>query len=167
MKWIVVVLLLIALGVVLYFLFKPKKKPETPMESLADLGPMDARKGDTVSVLAMGDDYDDLDFTVDRVNRYRAGGDEWKELSGKYRGSRVFLEVWDDDGVRVRLGRDEDEVPFHTLGLGEPDLIRLDEAVAGLVRVRIGPFSDLAEADRMQALITFADVAGVPLIVRE
>ena len=47
------------------------------------------------------------------------------------------------------------------------DRIRLDEAVAGLVRVRIGPFSDLAEADRMQALITFADVAGVPLIVRE
>ena len=49
----------------------------------------------------------------------------------------------------------------------EADRIRLDDAVAGLTRVRIGPFADLTEANRMQALITFADVAGVPLIVRE
>jgi len=109
-------------------LFKPKKKPESPVESLVDLGPMDARKGDTVSVLAMGDEYDDLDFTVDRVNRYEADGDEWTEVSGKYRGSRVFLEAWDDDGVQVRLCRDSDEIAFASLGLGEPDLIRLDES---------------------------------------
>lgn len=47
------------------------------------------------------------------------------------------------------------------------DRIRLDDALEGLVRVRVGPFADLAEANRMQALITFADVAGVPVIVRE
>lgn len=52
--------------------------------------------------------------------------------------------------------------------LGEDaDRIRLDEEIEGLVRVRVGPFADLAEANRMQALITFADVAGVPVIVRE
>ena len=127
MKWIIVLILLAALGVVLYMLFKPKKNPETPVEDLADLTPMDARKGDTVSILAMGDDYDDLDFTVDRVNRYDADGDESKELSGVYRGARVFLEVWDDDGLEVRLCRDSDEIAFNALGLGEPDLIRLDE----------------------------------------
>jgi rare lipoprotein A len=49
----------------------------------------------------------------------------------------------------------------------EADRIRLDEAIVGLTRVRIGPFADLTEANRMQALITFADVAGVPLIVRD
>lgn len=49
----------------------------------------------------------------------------------------------------------------------EADRIRLDDAVEGLVRVRVGPFADLGEANRMQALITFADVAGVPVIVRE
>ncbi|HSG89483.1 MAG TPA: septal ring lytic transglycosylase RlpA family protein [Pseudomonadales bacterium] len=36
-----------------------------------------------------------------------------------------------------------------------------------LTRVRIGPLPDLAEAGRLQALITVADLAGVPLIVRE
>lgn len=128
MKWILVLVLVAILGVVLYMLFKPKKKAETPVESLADLGPLDARKGDTVSVLAMGDEYDDLDFTVDRVNRYEGGGDEWQEVSGKYRGVRVFMEAWDDDGVQVVICKESDEVPFGSLGLGEPDLIRLDES---------------------------------------
>ncbi|MEM7754348.1 MAG: DUF4178 domain-containing protein [Planctomycetota bacterium] len=128
MKWVVVLVLLVVLGVVLYMLFKPKKKPQAPVEHLADLGPMDARKGDTVSILAMGDEFDDLDFTVDRVNRYEAGGDEWKEVSGNYRGTRVFMEAWDDDGVQVVVCKESDEVSFSTLGLGEPDLIRLDES---------------------------------------
>lgn len=43
-------------------------------------------------------------------------------------------------------------------------LLRGDDA---LTRVRIGPLPDLAEANRLQALITVSDLAGVPLIVRE
>lgn len=45
--------------------------------------------------------------------------------------------------------------------------VRLEKGSDALTRVRIGPITDLAEADRLQALITVADVAGVPLIVRE
>lgn len=36
-----------------------------------------------------------------------------------------------------------------------------------LTRVRIGPLPDLLEASRLQALITFSDLGGVPLIVRD
>jgi rare lipoprotein A len=49
----------------------------------------------------------------------------------------------------------------------EPVAVRLDAGDDALTRVRIGPLADLAEANRLQALITFADIAGVPLIVRE
>lgn len=45
--------------------------------------------------------------------------------------------------------------------------VRLEKGVDALTRVRIGPIADLQEAGRLQALITVADVAGVPLIVRE
>lgn len=45
--------------------------------------------------------------------------------------------------------------------------VRLEKGVDMLTRVRIGPITDLAEAGRLQALITVADVAGVPLIIRE
>lgn len=43
-------------------------------------------------------------------------------------------------------------------------LLRGEDA---LTRVRVGPLPDLIEASRLQALITFSDLGGVPLIVRE
>ena len=49
----------------------------------------------------------------------------------------------------------------------DADRVRMDATVVGITRVRIGPFADLDEAGRVQALITFADVGGVPLIVRD
>lgn len=48
-----------------------------------------------------------------------------------------------------------------------PARVELASGDDALVRVRVGPFPDLTAANRMQALITFADVAGVPLIVRD
>ena len=56
------------------------------------------------------------------------------------------------DGARERAG---------------PARVELASGEDALVRVRVGPFPDLTAANRMQALITFADVAGVPLIVRD
>ncbi|MEE4361864.1 MAG: septal ring lytic transglycosylase RlpA family protein [Pseudomonadales bacterium] len=52
-------------------------------------------------------------------------------------------------------------------GRPDPAGVELASGDDALVRVRVGPFSDLSAANRMQALITFADIAGVPLIVRE
>jgi rare lipoprotein A len=49
----------------------------------------------------------------------------------------------------------------------DPARVELASGDDALVRVRVGPFPDLTAANRMQALITFADVAGVPLIVRD
>jgi rare lipoprotein A len=45
--------------------------------------------------------------------------------------------------------------------------ITLDRGADALTRVRIGPFTDLDEAGRVQALLTFADLVVVPLIIRE
>ncbi|MDZ7826168.1 MAG: septal ring lytic transglycosylase RlpA family protein [Gammaproteobacteria bacterium] len=51
--------------------------------------------------------------------------------------------------------------------LGSRAGIILDRGADALTRVRIGPFPDLDEAGRVQALLTFADLVGVPLIIRE
>lgn len=45
--------------------------------------------------------------------------------------------------------------------------VHLNRGADALTRVRVGPLPDLREAGRLQALITFADLGGVPLIVRE
>lgn len=132
-------------------MFFNRKKKQEPVENLADLALTAARKGDTVSVLAMGDDYEDLDFTVDRVSYYEGDpGERWTEVSGVYRGTRIFLEVWDEPGVDVILTRESDEISFRSLGLGEPDLVRLDETKDTSVEIGVDGvrfrFSESGEA---------------------
>jgi len=132
MKWLLLLILLVALIVVLVTLLSnKKKKPAETFVDLADLKPTDADRGDTVSVLAMGENYDDLDFVVDRINRYEADGERWSELSGEYRGGRVFLELYEDDGLEITLTRPQDGIDCNDLPLGEADLIRFDESQTG------------------------------------
>ncbi len=45
--------------------------------------------------------------------------------------------------------------------------VQLKQGSDALTRVRVGPLPDLREASRLQALIMFSDLGGVPLIVRE
>lgn len=45
--------------------------------------------------------------------------------------------------------------------------VKLQRGSDALTRVRVGPLPDLREASRLQALIMFSDLGGVPLIVRE
>lgn len=127
-------LLLIILGgllvAILFRLFRGKKKTGstvTPAEHLAGLGITDARVGDTLSIPGMGDDFDDLDLTVDRRHRYESGGETWYELSGLYRGRRIHVEVYEDDEVEVSITRGE-SMSLDQVGLTEDDLVRMDEA---------------------------------------
>jgi hypothetical protein len=52
-----------------------------------------ARKGDVVSIHGAAEDFSDIDFTVDRRSAYQSGGRRWIDLSGEYRGGRVYVEV--------------------------------------------------------------------------
>lgn len=45
--------------------------------------------------------------------------------------------------------------------------VELLRGADALTRVRVGPLPDLIEASRLQALISFSDLGGVPLIVRD
>lgn len=128
-----IVLVVVLLALVVMFMGasnKDKKtpgQPGTPMEDLASLRVTDAQVGDVVTVTGAGDDYDDLSFTVDRKHLYESGGDEWFELSGRYRGQRVFLEIVEDDLVEVSLSHTRTSLSLNDLGLTEDDLIRMDE----------------------------------------
>ena len=77
------------------------RKPAAPQEDLANLKITDARVKDTLSVTGAAEDFSDIDFTVDRCDRYEAGSKRWTELSGTWRNRRVFLEVHNEDTVEV------------------------------------------------------------------
>ena len=129
MIWFILGILTIALIVIVVLIVRQKKQaqPAEPIDSLMDLCVTDAQVGDSISISGAGGDYDDLDFDVDRKHRYDSGGDESFELSGLYRGRRVFLEVSEDDQISVILYAGEVKTELHDLGLSEEDLTRMDE----------------------------------------
>ena len=77
---------------------------------------------DALSVNGAAEDFSDLDFTVDRRDRYEAGSKRWTELSGTWRDRRVFLEVHHQDTVEVLGNFDGRKITLDELGLSETDM---------------------------------------------
>jgi hypothetical protein len=125
-SFITLVMLGILLGVVLMQLFK-RTEPAGPTPDLANLKVNDARAGDALSISGAGDNYSDLDFTVDRVTHYEAGARRWFELSGPYKERRVAVRVGGDEEIEVALNSDPRKLSIEELGLAEEDLAEMDE----------------------------------------
>ena len=116
------------LGIVLVQLFK--KQPQTPAAPVADLANLkvtDTRAGDVLSISGAGENYSDLDFTVDRLTRYEANSRRWFEAAGPYQERRVAVRVGGDEEVEVSLHADPRTVTLEDLGLAEEDLAEMDE----------------------------------------
>lgn len=126
------VLILILLGLAGYFLYKAlrKKKPKAealPQRTdLANLTVKDAIRGDNIILSGAGQSYEDLSFTVDRLNRYESDGEQWFELSGLGAGKRVFLEWSEDDELEITLQR-QGGLHLEAIGVTEEDLAQMDE----------------------------------------
>jgi hypothetical protein len=73
----------------------PAARPAVPapQTSGVDVDLWNARPGDVVSIRGGAEDYSDLDFTVDRRSAYESNNHRWVDLSGDFRGRRVYLEV--------------------------------------------------------------------------
>jgi hypothetical protein len=75
----------------------PEKRAEMPAAQPLPAGSsaelFSARPGDVISIHGAAEDFSDLDFTVDRRSAYQSGARRWIDLSGEFRGRRVYLEV--------------------------------------------------------------------------
>jgi hypothetical protein len=102
--------------------------PVGPKQDLASLTVADARVGDNISISGAGDNFSDLDFTVDHGNRYEAGEKQWFDVSGKHGERRVTLEVRsEDDELDVRGFLDGRKLSLEDLGVSEEDLAEMDK----------------------------------------
>jgi hypothetical protein len=125
-----VIVLGVLLIIVLKKLFERPAAPVAPAVPKQDLGSLtvaDAKVGDSISITGAGDNFTDLDFTVDRRTRYEAGEKQWFELSGKHGEGRVALEVRDEDEVEVRAFLAGLKLSLEDLGVSEDDLAQMDE----------------------------------------
>lgn len=84
--------------------------------------------GDALVIPGLGDNFTDLQVTVDLRNRYEYGGEKWFELSGRYKGRRVFVEVENDDDIVVLVNLANEDITLANLGITEEDLVRMDES---------------------------------------
>ena len=131
----ITVTLLIILGALLFMILKKLfERPSapaaatSPKQDLASLTVADARVGDNISISGAGDNFSDLDFTVDHGNRYEAGEKQWFDVSGKHGERRVALEVRDaDDELDVRGFLDGRKLSLEDLGVSEDDLAEMDK----------------------------------------
>ena len=130
------ILALVGIGAVLIFvlwqLASPRPKPQLDNEESfpdrnAHLDVGLARVGDMVSVPGAGDEFDDLDFRVEHRHRYESGGEIWYELSGRYRGRAVYLELVEDDELEAWLDRGSRDLRLADLHLDEDRLAQMDE----------------------------------------
>ena len=96
------------------------------LEDLSSLQVTNARTGDTLSVVGVGDEFEDLDFSVDRRATVECGPRRWTELSGLYRNRRVYLEVQDGDEIQVLGWLDGRQFTLDQLTLSEEDLAEID-----------------------------------------
>jgi len=72
----------------------PAARAAAPKPATVELDAWDARKGDVISITGAAEDFSDVDFPVDRRSAYQANNRRWVDLSGEFRGNRVYLEVY-------------------------------------------------------------------------
>jgi len=129
-SWFLLIVLVIALVVVLKKGAALKKKstpPPPPPQDLANMTIKDAHVGDIVTISGFGDEYDDVDFVIEKRNRYESGGDEWFELLGVYKGRQVWIDWEEDDVLEITATSPDNTLRLSALDINEDDLARMDE----------------------------------------
>jgi hypothetical protein len=91
------------LAIVLWAMFRapsntrlspPGAQPQVQGANTMDLDPWDAKRGDVVSISGAAEDFSDIDLPVDRRSAYGSNVRRWVDLSGEFRGQRIYLEVY-------------------------------------------------------------------------
>jgi hypothetical protein len=91
-----------------------------------DLHPSQAGKGDVISIHGGAADFSDIDFTVDRRSAYESNNRRWIDLSGDFRGDRVYLEVQPKPSTEVMGILDPRKLTLADLGLTEEQMADFD-----------------------------------------
>ncbi len=97
-----------------------------PPANPLDVNVWDAQKGDVVSITGAAQDFSDLDFAVDRRSAYQARVQRWVDLSGEFRGRRVYLEVYRHPQPDLLGILDERKFVLTDIGVSEDRLAEID-----------------------------------------
>ena len=124
------------LGVVLWQMFRSPGGAKARVAQMPDPAPAleqasavelkNARAGDVISIHGAAEDFSDLDFTVDRRSAYQSGAKRWIDLSGEFRGRRVYLEVYPGATPEIMAVVDAAKLTLPDVSVTEEMLAALD-----------------------------------------
>ncbi|MFC1850689.1 DUF4178 domain-containing protein [candidate division CSSED10-310 bacterium] len=128
------IILFIILAIVLVVIIKKMKKiDKVEQEEKEALLPEHATiknvgVGGVLTISGFSDDFQDLDFVVEKVNRYERGSSKWYELTGTHQDKKLFIEWEYDDGeFFITATSSKKGFRLSKLGLKEEDLVKFDE----------------------------------------
>jgi hypothetical protein len=128
----VLAILAVALIAVLVAMFRPPARkaahplaPPAPPLPGPDVELWNARRGDVVSIRGAADDFSDVDFTIDRRSAYESNNHRWIDLSGQFRGQRVYLEVHRSEPEAMAI-LDPRKLTLPDLHVSEEQLAEID-----------------------------------------
>ncbi len=102
--------------------------PSTPPPPAgANVELVNARPGDVISIPGAAADFSDVDFTVDRRSAYEHMNRRWTDLSGEFRGNRVYVEVQPGSEAEVMIITDPRKLSLPEIGLTEDMLVDFDQ----------------------------------------
>ncbi|MGM0443335.1 MAG: DUF4178 domain-containing protein [Fibrobacterota bacterium] len=96
------ILILIAVGLIIFFNRSDSEKNDTSVEELIL---QNLRRGGVFTLAGTGPDFDDQDFVVTRKSRYEEDGFSWYELTCSSGSQQVWLEYEEDDELEIYLCR--------------------------------------------------------------
>ena len=91
-----------------------------------DLDPWDARPGDVISISGAAADFSDIDLAVDRRSTYQSNTHRWLDLSGEFRGVRMYLEVYRHPQADLIGILDSGKLSLADIGVTEDGLADMD-----------------------------------------
>jgi hypothetical protein len=127
------------LAVVLFQMFKggssakaDKSAASTPSPAAAaraggNVDLANAKPGDVISIPGAASDFSDVDVTIDRRSAYEHMNRRWTDLSGEFRGSRVYVEVQPASDADVVIITDPRKLTLPDVGLTEDMLVDFDQ----------------------------------------
>jgi hypothetical protein len=125
-----------ALAVVLWAMFRTtspaqgtapsSSRPAPPSPNPIDLDPWDARPGDVISISGAAADFSDIDLAVDRRSTYQSSSHRWVDLSGEFRGVRMYLEVYRHPQLDLIGILDDRKLTLADIGATEDVLADID-----------------------------------------
>lgn len=111
-----------------WFMVKRKDKKVEHTDIAVDATLKDVEPGDIVSINGLGENFEDVDFLIEKIHRYESNKGKWFELVGRYKNDRLYIE-WEeeDQGLFITATKNRKACRLSEIGMEENDLVKFDD----------------------------------------